>query len=86
MTYDLLAQLREALDGTTKHSPTVRGLLYAAALEIERLRAQLARDKRGGKGSDDDGAAEVLAGPPKMPRGPAPSSAASAKIETDDAR
>jgi hypothetical protein len=84
MSYDIAAELRKALDGTTEHSPTVRRLLYAAAIEIERLRAQAARDKRGGKRDDDDGAPGViLAGPPRKPRGPLPSTAASAKIEEE---
>jgi hypothetical protein len=64
-------------------TPTVRRLLRAfAAIEIERLRAQAARDKRGGKRGGDDGAPEViLAGPPKIPRGPLPSTAAAVAIE-----
>jgi hypothetical protein len=82
MRDDIAAQLRKALDGTTEHSPSVRRLLYAAAIEIERLRAQVARDKRGGKRDDDDGASEVVAaGPPNRPRGPLPSSAASVAVD-----
>jgi hypothetical protein len=82
MSDDLAAQLRKALDGTTEHSPSVHRLLYAAAIEIERLRALVARDKRGGKSGDDDGApAVVAAAPPKRPRGPLPSSAASVAVE-----
>jgi hypothetical protein len=74
-----------ALDGSMELSPSVHRLLHAAAVEIERLRAQAARDKRGGKRGDDDGAAEViLDSPPKRPRGPLPASAASATIETGD--
>jgi hypothetical protein len=84
MRDDLVAQLRTALDGTMDLSPSVHRLLYAAAVEIERLRVQAARDKRGGKRGDDDGAPEaVLAGPPKRPRGPLLSSAASIKVEQD---
>jgi hypothetical protein len=88
MSDDLAAQLRKALDASMELPPSVHRLLHAAAVEIERLRAQVTRDKRGGKRGDDDGAAEViLDGPPKRPRGPLPSSAASAKIEeSDDAR
>jgi hypothetical protein len=87
MNDDLAAQLRKALDGNPELSPSVHRLLYAAAVEIERMRAQIARDKRGGKRGDDDGAAEAfVAGSPKKPRGPPPSSAASARIETDDTR
>jgi len=82
MSADLAEQLRKALDGTTEHSPSVRRLLYAAAVEIERLRALVARDRRGGKRGDYDGAAEVVAaGPPKRPRGPLPSSAAAVAVE-----
>jgi hypothetical protein len=78
---DLAAQLRKALDGTMELSPSVHRLLYAAAVEIERLRAQAARDKRGGQRGDDDDAAEVVVtGPPKRPRGPLPSSGASVAV------
>jgi hypothetical protein len=82
MNDDLAARLRKALDGSMELPPSVRNLLHAAAIEIERLRAQAARDKRGGKKGDDDGApAVILDSPPKRPRGPLPASAASAKIE-----
>jgi hypothetical protein len=82
MRDDIASRLRKALDGTKEIPQSVRNLLHAAALEIERLRAQAARDKRGGKRDDDDGAAEViLTGPPKRPPGPLPSSAASVAIE-----
>jgi hypothetical protein len=82
MSDDLAAQLRKALDGTTEHPPSVHRLLYAAAMEIERLRALVARYKRGGKLGDDDGAAAVVAaGPPQRPRGPLPASAASVALE-----
>jgi hypothetical protein len=85
MNDDLAARLRKALDGSAKLPPSVRNLLNAAAIEIERLRAQMARDKRGGKRSDDDGAAEVIpASSPKKPRGPLPSTAVSTKIEEGD--
>jgi hypothetical protein len=84
MSDDLVAQLRKALDGTTEHSPSIHRLLYAAAKEIERLRALVARDKRGGERGDDDGAPEVVAaGPPRRPRGPLPSSTASVAVERD---
>jgi hypothetical protein len=82
MSFDIAAQLRKALDGTTEYPPSVRRLLEAAAVEIERLRAQAARDKRGGKPGDGDGAAQVIpTEPPNRPRGPLPSSAAAAKVE-----
>jgi hypothetical protein len=84
---DIAVRLRKALDGTIERPPSVRNLLHAAALEIERLRAKATRDKRGGKGSDDDGAAEViLAGPPMGPCGPLPSTAAAVKLEARGAR
>jgi hypothetical protein len=87
MRDDIAIRLRKALDGTIELPPSVRNLLHAAALEIERLRAKSPRDKRGGRGSDDDGAAEViLAGPPKRPRGPLPSTAAAVKLEDGNAR
>jgi hypothetical protein len=87
MRDDIAVRLRKALDGTIELPPSIRNLLHAAALEIERLRAKATGDKRGGKGSDDDGAAEViLAGPPKKPRGPLPSTAAAVKLDDGDAR
>jgi hypothetical protein len=85
MSGDILSRLHKELEGTTANSPAVCELLCEAAEEIERLRVLLAarerflkallaaRDKRGGRRGDDDGAAEViLTGPPKTPRGGSP--------------
>jgi hypothetical protein len=85
MSDDILSRLHKELEGTTANSPGVCELLCEAAEEIERLRVRLtaregflkallaARDKRGGKRGDDDGAPEVvLTGPPKTPRGGSP--------------
>jgi hypothetical protein len=85
MSNDILSRLHKELEGTAANSPAVCELLGKAAEEIERLRALLAarerflkalltaRDKRGRKRGDDDGAPEViLAGPPKRPRGGSP--------------
>jgi hypothetical protein len=78
MSGNILSRLHKELEGTTANSPAVCELLCEAAEEIERLRVLLAaRDKRGGKRGDDDGAAEViLTGPPKTPRGGSPAFAA----------
>ena len=82
MRDDIAARLRKALDGTIEVPQSVRNLLHAAALEIERLRAQAARDKRDRTRGDDDGVGEVIpAGPPMRPRGPLPSSAAAVAME-----
>ena len=85
MSEDLLFRLHKQLEATTVNSPAVCELLCEATEEIERLRVRLtaregflktllaARDKRGGKRGDDDGALEVvLSGPPKTPRGGSP--------------
>jgi hypothetical protein len=74
MSNDILSRLHNELEGTTANSPAVCELLCEAAEEIERLRVRLAaRDKRGGKGDDNDAAPElVLTGRPKRPRGGSP--------------
>jgi hypothetical protein len=82
MSDDILSRLHKAREGMPM-TAAVGKLLGEAAAEIERLRALLeierlrallaARDKRGGKRGDDDGAQEViLTGPPKRPRGGSP--------------
>jgi hypothetical protein len=83
-----LVRLRKELDGTTQHSEADRTLLHDSAVVIQRLLALMAaRDKRGGKRGDDDGAPGVtVTDPPKRPRGPLPSSAAAAKVEEGDSR
>ena len=85
MSDDILSRLHRELEGTTANSPAVCELLCEATEEIERLRVRLAgrerflrallaaRDNRGGKRGDDDGAPEVvLTVPPKTPRGGSP--------------
>jgi hypothetical protein len=85
MSDDILSRLHKELEGTRADSPAVCELLCEAAEEIERLRVRLAaregflktllaaRDKRGGKRGDDDGAPGViLTGPPKTSRGGSP--------------
>jgi hypothetical protein len=80
---DLLARLREELEGKTANSPEAWKLLRdatvvvrqseaalrLAAIEIERLRAELARRKP----PDDDGLPEMVpVEPPNRPRGGSP--------------
>jgi hypothetical protein len=80
---DLLARLREGLEGKTTNSPEAWKLLRDAAkavessqaalrlatIEIERLRAELARRKP----PDDDGLPEMVpVEPPNRPRGGSP--------------
>jgi hypothetical protein len=83
-----LVRLRKELEGTTRHSEPDRTLLQESAVVIQRLLAlMVARDKRGGNRGDDDGAPGViLADPPKRPRGPLPSAAASASVEEGHSR
>jgi hypothetical protein len=80
---DLLARLREELEGKTANSPEAwkllrdaakvvehsQAALRLAAIEIERLRAELARRKP----PDDDGLPEMVpVEPPNRPRGGSP--------------
>jgi hypothetical protein len=80
---ELLARLREELEGKTRSSPEawnrlrdatveidqLRAALTQATMEIERLAANLARRKP----PDDDGVPELVPlGPPKRPRGGVP--------------
>ena len=75
------ATVEMRLNGTMNLPAAVHGELKEAIDDLERLRDLLAaRIKR----DDDDGAPEViLAGPPKRPRGPAPTLAASVTVDED---
>jgi hypothetical protein len=77
LQYKAIVEMRRT--GTTHLPAADHGALKAAIDELERLRELLAaRINRG----DDGGAPEViLAGPPKRPRGPLPTLAASVTVD-----
>jgi hypothetical protein len=80
LLYQATVEMR--LNGTTELPAAVHGNLNEAIDELERLRDLLAaRIKRG----DDGGAPEVIpAGPPKRPRGPLPTWAASVTVDENE--
>jgi|HubBroStandDraft_1064217.scaffolds.fasta_scaffold253272_2 hypothetical protein len=80
---ELLARLREELEGKTQSSPEAWKRLRDATVEIGHLRAALAQADREIEGlaaklarrkpPDDDGVPEMVpVGPPKRPRGGTP--------------